>query len=88
MAEIRVEPKRKAPIWPWIIGILILLGLIWLLLEAFNKDDELERETDEQLDEIDRETDDVGSLSTDEQTIVLNIYQGSNTLSSERTVAA
>lgn len=75
MAEIRVEPKRKAPIWPWIIGILILLGLIWLLLEAFNKDDELERETEEQIDEAEDATDDVGSLSKDEQTLVVHLYQ-------------
>lgn len=75
MAEIRVEPKRKAPIWPWIIGILILLGLIWLLLEAFNKDDELERETDERIDEAEDATDEVGSLSEDEQTLVVHLYQ-------------
>ena len=75
MAEIRVEPKRKAPIWPWIIGILILLGLIWLLLEAFNKDDELERETEEQIDEAEDAVDDVGSLSKDEQNLVVYLYQ-------------
>lgn len=75
MAEIRVEPKRKAPIWPWIIGILILLGLIWLLLEAFNKDDELERETDERIDEAEDAADEVGSLSEDEQTLVVHLYQ-------------
>ena len=40
MAEIKVEKKNKAPIWPWIIGILVLLGLIWLLVEAFSDDTE------------------------------------------------
>lgn len=45
MAEIKVEKKNKAPIWPWIIGILILLALIWLLIEAFSDDsDEYEFE--------------------------------------------
>ena len=76
MAEIRVEPKRKTPIWPWIIGILILLGLIWLLVEAFDRDDEIERETDETIEEVEREVDEVGSLSVeDQQQLVLNIYQ-------------
>lgn len=40
MAEIKVEKKNKAPIWPWIIGILILLGLIWLLINAFGNDED------------------------------------------------
>lgn len=45
MAEIKVEKKDKAPIWPWIIGILVLLGLIWFLIDAFSDDtDEYEME--------------------------------------------
>lgn len=40
MAEIKVEKKNKAPIWPWVIGILVLLGLIWLLIDAFSDDTE------------------------------------------------
>ena len=40
MAEIKVEKKDKAPIWPWIIGILVLLGLIWFLVEAFEGDND------------------------------------------------
>lgn len=39
MAEIKVEKKNKAPVWPWIIGILVLLGLIWFLVEAFEEDE-------------------------------------------------
>lgn len=75
MAEIRVEPKKKTPIWPWIIGILILLGLIWLLVEAFSDDNEYEDIREEQLEEAEVE-DEVGSLNADdEQTLVLNIYQ-------------
>jgi len=50
MAEIKVEKKNKTPIWPWIIGILVLLGLIWLLIDAFSEDQE---EFD--LEEIDPE---------------------------------
>jgi hypothetical protein len=64
MAEIRVEPKQRAPIWPWIVGIVILLGLIWLLVEAFERDDPEERREDriEQRDDAPADrTDDVGS---------------------------
>lgn len=39
MAEIKVERKNKAPIWPWIIGILVLLGIIWFLIEAFEEEE-------------------------------------------------
>ncbi|WP_225000271.1 hypothetical protein [Cesiribacter sp. SM1] len=86
MAEIRVEPKRKAPIWPWIVGILILLGLIWLLAEAFDRDDD-EYENDRIEDDRGIENDTVGSVSTDEEggKLVLNI---SRPLDSESEVAA
>ena len=76
MAEIRVEPKRKTPIWPWIIGVLILLGLIWLLVEAFSRDDEYEDIREDKLEEAEVEDDAVGSLPADDtQTLVLYIYQ-------------
>jgi hypothetical protein len=39
MAEIRVEPRKAAPIWPWIVGLLIILGLIWVLVEAFSDEE-------------------------------------------------
>lgn len=39
MAEIKVERKNKTPIWPWIIGILVLLGIIWFLVEAFEEEE-------------------------------------------------
>ncbi len=44
MAEIKVERKKQTPIWPWIIGIILLLGLIWFLVEAFSEDSEIEDE--------------------------------------------
>lgn len=31
MAEINIEPRRKRTIWPWILGVLLLGGLIWFL---------------------------------------------------------
>lgn len=39
MAEIKVERKNKTPIWPWIIGILVLLGIIWFLVEDFEEEE-------------------------------------------------
>lgn len=70
MAEIRVEPKGKAPIWPWIIGILILLGLIWLLIEAFEQDDVYEERIEER-----EENDTISSLPANEsQTLAITIY--------------
>ncbi|WP_224995648.1 hypothetical protein [Cesiribacter sp. SM1] len=43
MAEIRVEKKDNKPIWPWIIGALLLIGLIWAVAELFDSE-EPERE--------------------------------------------
>jgi hypothetical protein len=78
MAEIRVEPKQRAPIWPWIIGIVILLGLIWLLVDAFERDDPEDRREDriEQRDDAPADrTDDVGSTpQADEQPQALLLH--------------
>ena len=38
MAEIHIEKKRK-PVWPWILGLLLLVGLAWVIIEATNKDE-------------------------------------------------
>lgn len=47
MAEIIVEPDKKNnnnnPIWPWILGLLLLVGVIWAAVELLG-DDEPERE--------------------------------------------
>jgi hypothetical protein len=32
MAEIRIK-KKRSPIWPWLVGILIVLAAVWLMLE-------------------------------------------------------
>lgn len=35
MAEINIERKsNKRPIWPWILGLALLLGVIWLIAEV------------------------------------------------------
>lgn len=39
MAEINIEKKK--PVWPWILAAIIVLLLIWLLVEAFDNDDEV-----------------------------------------------
>lgn len=56
MAEIKVERKKQTPVWPWIIGILVLLGLIWFLVEAFNEESEVEREIQETEVEVEEGT--------------------------------
>lgn len=38
MADIDVE-RKKASIWPWIIGLLVLALLIWALMEMFESDE-------------------------------------------------
>lgn len=35
MAEINVERRKKKPVWPWIIGLIVVLILIWLIYETF-----------------------------------------------------
>ncbi len=37
MAEIRVERKEGRGIWPWIIGLLVAVLVLWFL---FGRDDE------------------------------------------------
>lgn len=38
MAEIRVERKRKASIWPWILGLVVAALLVWGLTQARDND--------------------------------------------------
>lgn len=33
MADIRVEKKKNKPVWPWILGALLLVGIIWAVAE-------------------------------------------------------
>lgn len=32
--------REKRPLWPWIIGLLVVMLLIWLLLETMGRDEE------------------------------------------------
>ena len=51
MAEIRVEHKKNKPsFWPWILGALLLIGLIWGISEFVGDDDrEMEATETEQI---------------------------------------
>lgn len=41
MAEIHVNKKKNRSFWPWILGLAILVGLIWVVAELFDRDDDL-----------------------------------------------
>ncbi|MCP9237578.1 hypothetical protein [Lewinella sp. JB7] len=42
MAQIRIEEKKSGtPIWPWIIGLLLLGVIIWGVAEAFDESEEV-----------------------------------------------
>jgi hypothetical protein len=37
MADIHIERRRK-PVWPWILGLIILAGLVWAVIEYTDRD--------------------------------------------------
>jgi len=39
MAEINTEKNKSA--WPWIVAAIVVVLLIWLLVEAFERDDDV-----------------------------------------------
>ncbi|MDO6391297.1 hypothetical protein Q4E40_14245 [Pontibacter sp. BT731] len=41
MAEIHIEKKKK-PVWPWILLVVILLLLGWAVYELFLKDGQVQ----------------------------------------------
>jgi ABC-type nickel/cobalt efflux system permease component RcnA len=55
MAEINIERKER-PIWPWIIGILVLLLLIWLIWRAASTDEIAPADETAVTDTIPRDT--------------------------------
>lgn len=62
MAEIHVDKKKNPSFWPWILGLIVLVGLIWVLAEVFEGDDDIEepvvaeevQEVEEPVMEIER----------------------------------
>lgn len=44
MADINIEKKKNnTPIWPWILGALVLIGVIWAIAEMGGDDQEREQ---------------------------------------------
>ncbi|MEJ8755585.1 hypothetical protein WG947_01140 [Pontibacter sp. H259] len=43
MAEINIE-RRKKPVWPWILLLLIVALLIWAIYEMTNDRDDIDTE--------------------------------------------
>jgi hypothetical protein len=41
VADIRVEPRRRPGIWPWIAGLVVLALLIWGLTQVLGGDDDV-----------------------------------------------
>jgi hypothetical protein len=35
MAEIDIQPKKR-PIWPWILGIIAAIIIIWIIVKALD----------------------------------------------------
>jgi hypothetical protein len=38
MAELNVQPKKKAPVWPWILLILIIAAVAYFLFRGREMD--------------------------------------------------
>lgn len=48
MAEINIEKKKK-PVWPWIVAVLLLVAVIWILVDNDDDDgmDDIPAQTEE-----------------------------------------
>lgn len=43
MADIDIEKKeRNKPVWPWILGVLLLIGVIWAAVEMGDNEQEMQ----------------------------------------------
>jgi hypothetical protein len=36
MAEINIQKKRM-PIWPWLVGLVVIILLVWLIVDGINR---------------------------------------------------
>ncbi len=75
MAEIEIEKKK--PIWPWIVGLLILAALVYFLFFANNEDDdinEVETTTTEQVVDDNDSMDDTANYSEESDVDTYTTY--------------
>lgn len=52
MADIDIQPKKK-PIWPWIVGIIVAIIIIWVIVESLDKNDDNVNDNDEMYEDND-----------------------------------
>lgn len=50
MAEINIQRKKK-PIWPWLLALVIIAGIIWVLAEAFDDPEDGKYVTESEYEE-------------------------------------
>ncbi len=44
MADLNIQKKEGPNIWPWILGALALIALVWVLIEATDGDDRIDEQ--------------------------------------------
>lgn len=71
MARIPVERERKgSPWWLWLLGLLLLAGLIWLLADLFSPDRPADEVVEGEVEEVEPTTPAEGAVITDPMQIV------------------
>ncbi len=63
MAEIKIEKRSKKPIWPWIVGLLLLVGAIWVIGEVADSPENELAEEEMHLAPEARPGDDISDIS-------------------------
>ena len=53
MANIPVERTAGTPWWLWLLGLLLLAGLIWFLVDALGDDDDADVYADDDIEAVD-----------------------------------
>lgn len=69
MAEIKVEKKNR-PVWPWILGILLLAAIIWIIADDGDREpvEQVGTVYDESVDRTDRTDDNFRNRGNQDQT--------------------